>query len=73
MSLAGPDLAASRVVDHVGLRVPEIVLQGCEMLVVQLRLKPEGAIGHRSRALEYGAAWSRISSEFIADALCVPS
>src|SRR5712691_8587619 len=44
--VTGPDQTAPRVIDYLGLRVEEFVLQGNELLVVQRELELQGAIGH---------------------------
>jgi len=44
--VAGPDQAASRVIDHMGSRVEEFVFQGSQLHVVQRELELQGAIGH---------------------------
>ena len=41
-----PDQAVPRVVDHLGLRVEQFVLQGGELCVIQRELELKGAIGH---------------------------
>src|SRR5262245_57815338 len=45
-SVARPDQATSRVVEHLGLRVEQFVFEGGELLVSQGELELEGAIGH---------------------------
>ena len=49
-----PDEAASRIVDHLGLRVEQFVLQGSELCVIQRELELQGAIGHAAPLAQQG-------------------
>src|SRR5215510_5598726 len=44
--VASPDQTAPRVIDYVGLRVEEFVLQSRQLRVIQRKLELQGAIGH---------------------------
>jgi hypothetical protein len=52
--VARPDQAAPRVIDHVGLRIEEFVLQGGEVVLVKLELELKSPIRHAPTALEHG-------------------
>src|SRR5215475_8707077 len=52
--VTGPDQTAPRVIDHMGLRVEEFVLQGSQLLVVQRELELQGAIGDAAPLAQEG-------------------
>ena len=52
--VASPDQTAPRIIDHMGLRVEEFVLQGSELRVIQRELELEGAIGHAAPLAQEG-------------------
>ena len=50
----GPEQAALRIVNHMGLRVQEFVLQRGQLLIIQCELELEGPIGHPPAPLHHG-------------------
>src|SRR5262245_49606767 len=54
VSLGTPDQSAPRVIDNLGMRIEELLLQVVQRYVVELELPLEGAIGQASPALEHG-------------------
>ena len=52
--VAGPDEAALRLVVHLWVGKKEFVLQGGEVVIVELELELKGPIRHAPTALEHG-------------------
>src|SRR5215510_10557350 len=51
---ASPDQATPRIIDYVGLRVEEFVLQGGQLLVIQRELELQSTIGHTAPLAQEG-------------------
>src|SRR5215510_3947285 len=53
MGCASPDQATALIIDHVGVRVEEFLLEGLQVVVVQLELEPECPVRHPPSTLEH--------------------
>ena len=51
--LTGPDQAAPRVIDHLRMRIEELLLEIVQPGIVELELPLEGAVGQASTPLEH--------------------
>jgi hypothetical protein len=49
-----PDQAASRVIDHLRIRIEELLLQVVQRCIIELELPLEGTVGQAPPALEHG-------------------
>ena len=54
LSVTTPDQAAACRINHLWVREEDGILEGLEVLLVQLELESEGLIRHTSAALEHG-------------------
>src|SRR6516165_1326061 len=49
-----PDKATPRVIDHLGMRIEELLLEVVQRRVIELELPLQGAVGQASAPLEHG-------------------
>ena len=67
-----PDQDAAVLIHRQALAVNELVLEGLEVLVIELEVQLEGAIGQASTPCSMAIAWSSTSSKVIASPFLWP-